>query len=75
MQTSRDLYHDYQSRQHRRYREFLAVGQTSAAQDALWRAASAANLLRPNETSTDALTPDRVAELIAQLGFNVGGQG
>jgi hypothetical protein len=73
MKISKDLNLDpdqsYQTRQHSRYRGFLALGQTSAAQDALWRAASAADLLHPDETGTDALSDARTAELIAKLGW------
>ena len=55
----------YQTKQRHRYN----TAKGDAAYDAIWRAASEADLLQPHETSQEAFTPARVAELTRKLGW------
>lgn len=59
----------YREKQHRRYTLAMAQGNRESAQDALWRAASEADMLAPREHSHGELTPARVTELLARLGW------
>ena len=59
----------YREKQHRRYRQYSAMGWHDTAQDALWRAASEADMLTQAEHSYTELTPARVAELLTLLGW------
>lgn len=59
----------YREKQYRRYLQYLAMGCWHTAQDALWRAASEADMLAPREHSHTELTPARVDELITLLGW------
>ena len=64
----------YREKQHRRYTLAMAqsrhdVAQLVVALDALWRAASEADLLTTQEHSHTELTPARVAELLTRLGW------
>lgn len=63
---NRDIDRHYQDKQRQRYTS--ATG--AAALDPLWRAASAAELLHRHETSQDAFTPVRIAELTRKLGWD-----
>lgn len=69
MLTNQDVDLNYIETQHRRYREFQAQGQTSSALDALWRAASAADLLTAEEYRHSALSDARIAALLEALGW------
>jgi hypothetical protein len=60
----------YRENQHKRYREAMALGWQDTAQDALWRAASEADMLTQAEHSHTELTPARVTELITLLGWS-----
>jgi hypothetical protein len=64
-----DLLPSYQEKQHRRYTAALAMGWTDTAADALWRAASSLDLLTTAEGSHSDLTPARVSDLLARLGW------
>ena len=59
----------YREKQHQRYQQALRLGQDQAAMDALWRAASSLDLLSLGESSHTDLTPARVSELLARLGW------
>lgn len=59
----------YLEKQCRRYNDFNAQGKTSSALDALWRGASAANLLDRGEVSSEGFTPARIAQLLRGLGW------
>lgn len=59
----------YRENQHKRYREAMALGRHDAAQDALWRAASEADMLTPQEHSHTELSPARVDALLTALGW------
>ena len=63
--TNQDVDARYMEKQRHRYD--TATG--DAAYDAVWRAASAAGYLHRHETSQDAFTPARVAELVKRLGW------
>jgi hypothetical protein len=56
----------YQEKQRQRY----ASSTGAAALDPLWRAASDAGYLQRHETSQDAFTPVRIAELTLELGWD-----
>lgn len=59
----------YHAKQHRLYRRSIKQGHQEQALDALWRAASSLDLLTTAEHSHAALSPARVTELIASLGW------
>lgn len=59
----------YREKQYKRYHQYSAMGWHDTAQDALWRAASEADLLTTQEHSHTELTPARVAELLTLLGW------
>ena len=59
----------YRERQHRKYTLAMAQGNQESAQDALWRAASDADMLAPREHSHTELTPARVDALLTRLGW------
>jgi hypothetical protein len=59
----------YHAKQHRLYRRSIKQGHQATAMDALWRAASFLDLLTTAEHSHTALSPARVTELIARLGW------
>lgn len=64
----------YRKMQHRRYREAMAQSRHDAAQlvvalDALWKAASEADMLTPQEQSYTDLTSARITELLTALGW------
>ncbi len=59
----------YHAKQHRIYRRSIKQGHQGPAMDALWRAASFLDLLTTAEASYTDLTPARVSELIARLGW------
>lgn len=60
---------DYQEKQRGRYFYALAQGRPQAAYDALWRAASDANLLEHWEESGEGFSNERVQQLIQHLGW------
>lgn len=60
----------YLIKQYGVYRTALTRGNQITALDALWRAASNSDLLRPNEINGEALTGDRTAELLTTLGWS-----
>jgi hypothetical protein len=59
----------YHAKQARVYRRSIKQGHQGQALDALWRAASNQNLLTQAEESHAALSPARIRELIARLGW------
>jgi hypothetical protein len=59
----------YHAKQHRIYRRSIKQGHQGQALDALWRASSFLDLLTTAEHSHTALSPARVTELIAALGW------
>jgi len=59
----------YREKQHRRYTLAMDQGNQDTAHDALWRAASEADLLTTQEHSHTELSPARIAELVAALGW------
>jgi hypothetical protein len=59
---------DYQEKQRGRYSYALAQGRPQVAHDALWRAASDANLLEHWETG-EGFSDERVQQLVQQLGW------
>jgi hypothetical protein len=59
----------YHAKQARVYRRSIKQGHQEQALDALWRAASNLDLLSLGEASHTALSPARVTELIAALGW------
>jgi hypothetical protein len=59
----------YPAKQHRLYRRSIKQGHQATAMDALWRAASFLDLVTPAEGSHTDLTPARIQELIAALGW------
>lgn len=59
----------YREKQHRRYREAMALGWHGTAMDAVWRAASEADMLTQAEHWDNDLPPARVTELLARLGW------
>lgn len=59
----------YRENQHKRYTLAMAQGNQDTAQDALWRAASEADLLTTQEHSHTELSPARVTELLTALGW------
>lgn len=59
----------YREKQHKRYREAMAIGWNGTAMDAVWRAASEADLLTQDEYRDNDLPPSRMAELITLLGW------
>lgn len=60
---------DYQEKQRGRYSYALAQGRPQVAHDALWRAASAANLLEHWEESGEGFSDERVQQLLSYLGW------
>jgi len=56
----------YQDKQRHRYNSATSP---KGAHDALWRAASAANLLHRHETSYEQLSLARIGELTRKLGW------
>ena len=60
----------YLTKQHQHYRLAMARGNQESAHDALWRAASNADLLSIAEHSHTELTPQRVTELLNHLGWS-----
>ena len=61
---------NYQKKQHQHYRLAMAQGNQDVAHDALWRAASNADLLSTAEHSYTELSADRVTELKNHLGWS-----
>ncbi|XGB43229.1 MAG: hypothetical protein LVS60_05490 [Nodosilinea sp. LVE1205-7] len=61
---------NYQMKQHQHYQMAMAQGNQESAHDALWRAASNADLLSTAEHSYTELTPQRVTELLNHLGWS-----
>jgi hypothetical protein len=59
----------YPAKQARLYRRSVRQGHQGTALDALWRAASFLDLLTQAEHSHTDLSPARVSELIARLGW------
>jgi hypothetical protein len=59
----------YHVKQARIYRRSVRQGHQEQALDALWRAASFLDLLSLGEANYTDLTPARVTELIARLGW------
>ncbi len=59
----------YHAKQARVYRRSIKQGHQEQALDALWRAASNLDLLTTAEHSHTALSPARIQELIAALGW------
>ena len=59
----------YHVKQHRLYRRSIKQGNQGTALDALWRAASFLDLLSLGEANYTDLTPARIRELIAALGW------
>jgi hypothetical protein len=59
----------YQQKQRQFYIAATRMGHVQTALDALWRAASFLDLLTPAEANYTDLTPARVTELIARLGW------
>ena len=59
----------YHAKQARVYRRSIKQGHQATALDALWRAASFLDLLSLGEANYTALSPARVTELIARLGW------
>jgi hypothetical protein len=57
----------YQQKHQARYEQATAAGNRTVALDAVWRAASAENLI--NETRERELTEARAAEIKIQLGW------
>jgi len=60
----------YRQKQHRRYREALALGWHGTAMDAVWRAASEADMLTQAEHRDNDLPPARMIELIGLLDWS-----
>jgi hypothetical protein len=59
----------YHAKQARIYRRSIKQSNQATALDALWRAASFLDLLTPAEGSHSDLSPARIRELIARLGW------
>ena len=59
----------YREKQHHRYTLAMAQGRQDAAMDALWRAASEADLLMPHERSHEDLVEQRVNHLLRRFGW------
>ena len=57
----------YQQKQRTKHDQAVKSGNSTAARDAVWRAASAKNLI--NETETPGLTEDQASALKARLGW------
>jgi hypothetical protein len=69
-ETSQTMHPTYREQQHRRYQQAIALGQEGQAAEAIWRAASEADLLQPGEEGgRDRLTDIRRLQLIAALGW------
>jgi len=64
---NRDVDRHYQDKQHNIYN---TAPSPQVAHNALWRAASNAGYLQRHETSQDAFTPVRIAELTRKLGWD-----
>lgn len=69
MMTNEQVDQEYQEKQRVHYHYALAQGRTQSAYDALWRAASAANLLECWEVSSEGFNEVRVQQLVQQLGW------
>jgi hypothetical protein len=59
----------YHAKQARIYRRSIKQGNQATALDALWRAASNLDLLTTAEASYTDLSPARIRELLARLGW------
>ena len=59
----------YHAKQARVYRRSIKQGHQEQAKDCIWRAASFLDLLTTAEANYTDLTPARVTELIARLGW------
>ena len=59
----------YRDKQREFYRIALGLGHLDTALDALWRAASEADLLTTAERSHTDLIPQRIAHLTARFGW------
>jgi hypothetical protein len=59
----------YHAKQHRLYRRSVREGHQEQAKDCIWRAASSLDMLSLGEASHTDLTPARIQELIARLGW------
>jgi hypothetical protein len=57
----------YQQKQRTKHDQAVKSGNSTAARDAVWRAASAENLI--NESQESELTEERADEVKAQLGW------
>ncbi len=57
----------YQKRQRQKHDQAVKSGDSAAARNSIWRAASDRNLI--NETQEPELTEDRAAEIKSQLGW------
>ena len=60
----------YRQKQHKRYIEALALKWHGTAMDAVWRAASEADMLTQEEHRDNDLPPARMIELIGLLGWS-----
>jgi hypothetical protein len=58
----------YQQHQHTKHDQAIESGNSAAARDAVWRAASDRNLI--NEAETPELTEDQASALKSQLGWD-----
>ena len=59
----------YREKQHQHYLDALSMGQRHLAVDAVWRAASEADLLATDEVNGDKLTTERIIYLLEHLGW------
>ena len=69
MMTNEQVDQEYQEKQRVHYHYALALGRPHSAYDALWRAASDANLLEHWEESGEGFSNERVQQLIQHLGW------
>jgi hypothetical protein len=60
----------YQQKQRQFYISATRMGHVQTALDALWRAASEANLLAPDEASYEHFTTARILALLDGLGWS-----